>query len=671
MRKLLILIVGLVAVMLVLLLAVLLLVDPDDFREEIAARASATLGREVQLEGPISLRLFPWLALELTDVTVANPPGFDHAPAFARVGRAALAVRLLPLLRGELEIGTVSLSDAHLAIVTDRRGESNLQGLLADDRARVDDQTAPVLSRLSLGRLQLANVHLEQLDLASGQRLLARIERLHLDPFQPDQAVPLSLRMSLDDGDGSVVEGLELDGQLRVAPDLARVALDRFQARLRLPGADARVSAEGDLQVLLDGPAPILQLPRLNARIEAAGQNLGFELLQPLRLVLDDGPAGELAAARLSLNGQQLDLAGSFVLGDPISADLQVQGAGLDLRPLLPAGNAAAAGPAEAAVDFSALVGPRLGLALRLDEVIVSDELRLSAVSARARLDDGHLRLDPLEADLFGGSVAGSVEIDFTAAPPSTRIRPRFNDIQAQQVAGLLSDVAPLRGLGEMNVDFRFSGLSAAEILASLDGQGSFRLDDGALLGVDLRRLIEDRLTVATLANVNEAFGGETPFRRLAGTIRAESGVIFLPDLNLTAAEFGATGQGQLDFAAGQVAYRLDLRLGEILVGRLPRQLARATDGVIPLAIAGPLSRPVVQVDLLAIAEGAIQRELQDRLRDRLRPAGALPAEPDAAESEPETAPQRRERSSDLLLRTLRERPERERQEPPPGNRQP
>lgn len=671
MRKLLILIGGLVAAVLAALLAVVLLVDPDDFREEIATRAGATLGREVQLEGPISLRVFPWVALNIADVTVANPPGFDDAPALARVGQAAVAVRLLPLLRGELEIGTVSLSDAHLAIVTDRRGESNLQGLLADDQARVDDQAPPDLSRISLGRLELNNVRLEQLDLASGQRLLARIESLSLDPFQPGQSVPFSLRASLDDGDGTVVDGLQLEGLLHVAPDLARVGLDRWNARLNLPLADAQVRAEGDLEVHLDGPAPILQLPRLDARIEAAGQDIRFGLRQPLRLLLDDGPTAELAAARLSLNGQDLDLAGSFVLGDPISADLQINGEGLDLRPLLPVGNGSGATPAETDVDFSALVGPRLGLALSLDEVMISDELRLSAVRARARLHDGRLRLDPLEAGVFGGSFAGSVDVDFTTSPPSTRINPRFNGIQAQQVARLLSDAAPLSGLGEMNLDFRFSGLTAGEILASLDGEGSFRLDDGALLGVDLRRLVEERLTVATLANVNEAFGGETPFRSLAGTIRAESGVIFLPDLNLSAADFGAAGQGRVDFAAGEVAYRLDLRLGEALTERLPRQLARATGGVIPLAISGPLARPAVQVDLVSMAEGAIQRELQDRLLERLRPPPAEPPAPEAEETdverEAETTPQRRERSSDLILRSLRERQERE----PPAEEDP
>lgn len=671
MRKLLIVIGGLLAVLLGLMLAIVLLVDPNDYRDEIAARASTNLGREVELTGPISLRVFPWLALEIDDVAVGNPPGFDAAPALARVGQAAVAVRLLPLLRGELEIGTIMFRDAHFAIVTNRRGLSNLDGLLARGQTPADDPAPPDLSRVSLGRLQFRDVTLELLDLASAQRTLVRLHTLDLDPFQADQSVPLSLRGSLSDGEMVLIDGLELDASLRVASDLGRVSLENWRAQLEFPAAAARAQAEGELEIELGAVAPTATLSRLSARLDAAGQDIRFELGQPLRLALDDAPAGELSAARLSLNGQVMALAGSFVLGDPFSAELALSGERLDLRSLMAAGDRSAepgtAGDHQV-TDFSPLIGPRLGFDLALNELIVSDDLHLSAVNARARLREGRLVLDPLQAGLFGGSFAGSVSIDFTASPPRTRVSPSFSGIQAEQVAGLVSDTAPLRGLGEMSLDFGFIGLSVGEILASLDGQGSFRLDDGALLGVDLRRVIEEKLTVSTLANVNQAFGGETPFRSLNGSIRAESGVIFLPDLNLSSADFGVTGQGRLDFAAGEVAYRLDLQLGEALIERLPRQLARATGGVVPLNIAGPLTRPVVQVDLVSIAEGAIQRELQDRLLDRLRRVEPPPEDPaDGEDTDPEAEPQRRERRGDLLLRSLHERQERER-DPPPGN---
>ena len=657
---------GLLALLLTALVAAVFLLDPDDYREEIAARASATLGREVLLNGPMQLKLFPWLALDIEEVVVGNPPDFGEAPALARIGTATAAVRLWPLLRGELEIGTVTLSDARFVLVTNRAGQSNLDGLLSADDPPSDDDAPVDLSTFSLGRVQFRAVDAEFLDQRSGERLLARIDSLELDPFRAGQVVPLILRGSLADGESDLVRDLRFEGGLQVAADLARVDLHDWRAEFELPAAAARGRADGQLSLRLSDAVATLHLEQLSAALNPDGQELTLELRQPLSLRLADPPTGQLAAAELGLNGQRLDLAGTFTLGDPLSADLRMSGQRLDLRPLMAAGDSAA-GPEQApgAADFSALVGPRLDFELDLDELILGEGLSLNDVNARARLNRGVLELAPLDAHLFGGVFAGSVTMDFTVTPPQTRINPRFSAIQAEQLARLVSEMAPLRGLGDLQLDLRFSGLSVGEILASLDGSGEFRLDDGALLGVDLRRLIEEKLTVSSLANVNQAFGGETPFRSLSGSMQAESGVITLPDLNLSAADFGASGQGQLDFAAGQVAYRLDLRLGESLLERLPRQLARATNGVIPLAISGPLARPVVAVDLASIAGGAVQRELEDRLSERLRRPDTAP-DPSADEpADPQAEPERRERTSDLLLRGLRDRRERDREPPP------
>lgn len=663
MRKLLLVAGGLLALVLILAVAAVFLIDPDDYREEIAQRASANLGREVALDGPIQLKLFPWVALDIEDVVVGNPPDFGEAPTLARIGNASAAVRLWPLLRGELEIGTVTLSDARFALVTNPRGQSNLEGLLGTDDPAPETDAPADLTSVSLGSVELKSVDVEILDQRSGDRTLVRIERLELDPFRADRIVPLSLRASLSDGETELVPALAFEGGLQVAGDLSRVDLHDWRADFELPQAQGR--AEGQLHLRLNDAVPQLYLERMSALLDMAGQELRVDLREALVLRLDDPISAELAAAELALNGQRLDLSGSFALGDPVTADLRVRGQRLDLRPLMPAADGEPGeAPPSAEMDFSALVGPRLGFDLDLDELILGEGLALTDVNARARLRDGVLDMDPLEARLFGGAFAGSVDVDFTAAPPRTRVNPRFSDIQAEQVARLATENAPLRGLGDLQLDFRFSGLTAAEILASLDGQGEFRLDDGALIGVDLRRLIDEKLTVSSLANVNQAFGGETPFRSLSGRIEAESGVVTLPDLNLSAADFGATGQGRVDFAAGEVAYRLDLRLGEALVDRLPRQLSRATGGVIPLAIAGPLDRPVVSVDLAAIAEGAVQRELQDRLFERLRPSDP-DATADDEPTDPEAESERRERTGDALLRALRDRREREREPPP------
>ncbi|MDP0947520.1 AsmA family protein, partial [Klebsiella pneumoniae] len=77
----------------------------------------------------MSLRVFPWLALEIEAVQVGNPSGFEDAPPLARIGRAVASVRVLPLISGRLETGAISLSDTELTLVRLANGQSNLDGL--------------------------------------------------------------------------------------------------------------------------------------------------------------------------------------------------------------------------------------------------------------------------------------------------------------------------------------------------------------------------------------------------------------------------------------------------------------------------------------------------------------------------------------------------------------
>ncbi|MFP4209207.1 MAG: AsmA family protein [Wenzhouxiangella sp.] len=656
-RKLLYLFAAAVVLLLSAVVVIVVFVDADDYRDQIAERASSALGREVTLHGPVRLRLLPRLALEVHDLRVANPPALADAPALAEVGRASLTVAVWPLLGGQLEIGQVSLRDASLALVSTPAGLSNLDGLLADTGSAEPTETPPDLSRVSLAGLKLENISLQAIELGADADLHARIDALTLGAFRPGQRAPVSVQGRVLDGAQASLAELALSAELQVASDGSRVMLHGADAEFRLASLTGQARAEVDLD--LANAAPVLELQGLTTALELDGQSLNLAAAEPLVIRLADPLTARLAGLEMAINGQPLKVSGELSAGAVMAADLTVSGAELDMRPWLSAAtpvDQAQKPAAEPAPDFSALIGPRLGLRLALDRLVMDDDLVLEQIDAQAQLEDGLLHLDPLIAEGLGGRFSGLVTVDFNAAPPQVRLSPRLSELDVQQLLGLFSPAAPLRGLGEMNVDLAFSGLSAPEILASLDGEGRFSIDDGALLGVDLKRLIEEEMTTSNLSSIQRAFGGETPFRALSGRIEARSGVLSLPELRLQADGFDLTGTGSLDLTAAEVAYQLELDLGSALVERLPSVLARATAGVIPLTIAGPIQRPVVQVDLAALAEGALQRELQDRLFDRL-----APEPPEAEDGE---APEQQERTSELLLRALRDR--RRDDEPPP-----
>lgn len=639
-RRIVLLVSILVALLLVAAAAALVLIDPDDYREEIAERASAQLGREVRLEGPLELKLFPRLAIRIREARVGNPPGFENAPLLADIGLATASIRLWPLVRGELEIGAITLEDAELALVTDAAGRSNLDGLFAGapDRQRTRDQTD--LSGVQTGPVRLRNVTVGLVDLADGEQTELVIDSLELDPFVADQPVAFKLVARILDNAGVQLTAVRVSGDLKLAADASRLSIPNLELAFE-QGSDISGRATADAVVRPGGEQTIVELAQLAVDADLAGFALGLQAGEPVRVVAAELITVSVPASRLSLDGDELDASGELTLDEIVSGRLNLSGRQLDLRRLAALESAE---PTEASAerpDFSPLQRLDLRLQLRLDELILAEGLRLSEVSADSRLANGVMRLDPIEARLFSGRFDGRAEVDFNHDPPRVSLSPRLSGVRVQEITALFSERSPVTGQGNLTLDLSFSGFELAGILATLDGQGQLEVNDGAIEGIDLQRLVEQELSTAALGEVREVFAGSTPFRQLSASLRAEQGVIELPELNLQAAGYGAQGAGRVNFAEDRLEYQVDLDLGEELAARLPDALRRATGGRIPLTISGPLGAPVVSVDVAGLVERTARDEIGRRLLDRLERGRDRQQEPDEPvdESETETEP--------------------------------
>ena len=91
------LLVGFAALFILASIALFLFFDPNDFREDISKTVKSQTGRDLIIEGDISLDVFPWLAVEVGKASLGNAPGFGNEP-MASFERASFSVRLLPVI---------------------------------------------------------------------------------------------------------------------------------------------------------------------------------------------------------------------------------------------------------------------------------------------------------------------------------------------------------------------------------------------------------------------------------------------------------------------------------------------------------------------------------------------------------------------------------------------
>ncbi|HZP16453.1 MAG TPA: AsmA family protein [Terriglobales bacterium] len=126
-----------------LLLAALFLVRPSvgRLRGKVSQSISQALGREVEI-GSLQLQFLPRPGFELNDLIIRDDPAFGAEP-LVRAPEVAAALRLTALLRGRIEIASLSLSDASLNLTRNDQGRWNLEDLI-DRTSRI--ATAPTSS---------------------------------------------------------------------------------------------------------------------------------------------------------------------------------------------------------------------------------------------------------------------------------------------------------------------------------------------------------------------------------------------------------------------------------------------------------------------------------------------------------------------------------------------
>jgi AsmA protein len=155
-KKVVFLVLGVVAVAVIAAVLFVLLFDPNDFREKIAAGVKESTGRDLVIEGDIDLTLFPWLAINVGKTTLGNAAGFGDEP-FASFEEARLSVKVIPmLLDRKVAIGTAVLDSLQLNLEVASNGRSNWQDFI--DASEAEPDVVETDEAASHGSIDIASI---------------------------------------------------------------------------------------------------------------------------------------------------------------------------------------------------------------------------------------------------------------------------------------------------------------------------------------------------------------------------------------------------------------------------------------------------------------------------------------------------------------------------------
>ncbi|ASJ70583.1 AsmA family protein [Granulosicoccus antarcticus] len=162
--------------------ALVYLVDWNDFKDTIQNQVKKQTGRDLQITGDLSPSVFPWAGISIGEISLANATGYGDTP-FASIDSADVKVKLLPLIKREINVRTVQLKGLQLDLQQASDGSTNWDDLLTSatttttkvDENNTDTQvtkevegSSATIAALSVGGIEILDANVSWKDAATG-----------------------------------------------------------------------------------------------------------------------------------------------------------------------------------------------------------------------------------------------------------------------------------------------------------------------------------------------------------------------------------------------------------------------------------------------------------------------------------------------------------------------
>jgi AsmA protein len=663
------------------LVAVGMLVDPNDYKDEITAAVARATGRQLTLDGNLDLALFPSIKIAAGAASLSNAPGFGAAP-MAKIGSAELSVGLFPLLAKRIEIGEVTLHGLELNLARDARGRNNWQDLAgagADARNPPADRAADGKNLdLGIGAISITDARVTWNDASTGSRWELTNFGLDANGFGSGKKFPLKMRFGLRGADVVVAVDASTQATLSLATDdyrLENLAVTLDGSGKAWPGGQGKAN---------------LKFASLAANLDKETLELGGLTLEFLGVTMSGSLSGQKLLSNLSLSGAvdihefnprnvldalkvELTTADSAVLKSASAkANLLYTPTQLGLRDM------------RLKLDDSTLTGrigmerERLTYSLSVDDINIdrylppaetggsSDQGSLDAVDlpldalraltatgdlkfGKAKFSgltltdatfaltaaNGALRLTP-SASLYGGKYGGTIDVVVQDKAARLAAEQQLDQVDVGALGRDLLGSEDIKGTGNVKLKVAAAGTNLGQIRRDLDGDVSFSIANGSIEGIDLWYELRRARARLDKAQIPERASGppHTSFSALTASGVVENAVLTNRDLTGKLDFMTLTGNGTVNLLTNAIDFDLKATFIDGPALQSDPAMVKYAGAAVPFRATGTVDEPSILPDFGAIVSQRVTNEVNqrvdekkeelrnsvtDRLRDRLR----------------------------------------------------
>ena len=660
------------------LIALPFFIDPNDYKQEISEQVEKATGRTLTLDGDIQLSVFPWIALELGSLSLSNAKGFK-AEHFVKVNATEIRIKLLPLLKKQLEMDTIVLDGLTLNLEKNKAGRTNWDDLASEDKEKEEKPAdssngQPALSSVNIAGVKLTNANVFWTDASTSEQYKLTNFNLTTDPLVPGEPSAVDMDFDLSSVKPQVKAHISLD---------SNVMLDLAKQLYTLTDLNFTINAEGetlpfpktDIVLTGDVVANMEQQTVTLSQLAIQIQDLLINADVKANKILSDTPdiSGNLTVNPFNFR----QLANKLAIELPAMADSST----LELVKLTTAFTASNkqfnAQNLEVTLDQTKLTGqlgisnfadPAITFKLLLDEIDLDrylppasdkpatadakpaatakegdDKLPLEAlrgINAKGTFDIGklkisgtrsekiHLKLNankgliklaPISANMYQGQYNGNVNLDARGKTLKLSLNESLKGVQVGPLLKDLQGENKLSGTANAQAKLTGNGATVDQIKSTLTGNGNFSFTNGSIEGVNIAESIRKAKAALTGKKFTSTEAVKTDFSSLTGSFIAKNGVINNQDLLVKSPLLRIDGAGKIDLPKEGINYTLKVSIVGSISGQGGEELADLKGLTIPVMITGSFDNPKPTVDLASMLKDQASQEMKDKASEALK----------------------------------------------------
>jgi AsmA protein len=588
---------ALLALVILAVVVLVTIIDPNDYKEEIQAQVKQTINRDLFINGDIGWSFYPQIGFNFAGIELNNLQGFNRQH-LAKVENASVGLAVLPLFKGEVQLGKLTLNGLRLNLITKQDGSSNLDNMFPQKSATTPKQREEKQSeteqtktfdpsKLQLAGINIENVQIEVQDLQINSITKIDIQHIHLGSFEVDKETELSIATDLlvAQMDGHI----DLQAKLLVASDLSTLLLNQVNMQSRFTGKDL---ANGKLS-------------------SSISTNIVYNLTNN-KAALNDFI---LQLDKIKLQGNL-----SLQAGDKTKIRFNLQGDKWDLTPYLAQTSAPSATETQEKMPATAEQEPDLSFLHQLDVQgtlaiagIKADEIKIGEINTSIEVNRGKAQIKPLTAQLYEGLLTLNASLADNNGKNSYQVATQLEGVKIYPLLVDAAQIDILSGTTAFNFSANGKGVTASKIKSGLVGKGDFKLTDGELYGINIPqeiRILKAKLTGKPTPT--EADIKKTDFASLTGNFTIKEGLVDNNKLLMLSPVMRLDGAGLSNILQESLDYKLSVT--PLSRSDAETDLQDLHGVTIPLLIKGSFTDPKFSLD----TEGALKKELEEKAKAKL-----------------------------------------------------